>query len=276
MERKIEKQNNIAVAKRIGKIKEEKVPMKFKTKAIHKYNSAFEKYIIKNKLKYALEVVRLASEDGVSDSSFYMGALEHIKKRYPTQRGYLAAEDIAQSAAMAGVTDVKIYKDAIDYILTPNVSPFDIKYLTDSYIESACRVLASISIANAKLKEPIRAGPAFQLALDRISSTIIENERRHEVKINRMVEIFEQALEARVDPAITREMYEKVYMYVKSEPELDDKYKIKTLEEITTKAIKAPGLSHTHLFIDFINYAKEYEQYNLVRNINELLQIYKK
>jgi len=260
------------------KVKEEDV-LVAKVKTTNKYYRALEEQIAKNKLNGVLSITKSASEgkDVISDPSFYQTALEYVKRRFPSEKGYLSAEDIAQSAAIAGVRDENLYRDAVDYILTPSLSPLDTQFLTNEAIDSACRVLASISIANSKLEDKrINAGSAFKFALDRISSTYIANEKRQEQKANIMVEIFEQALEAKIEVEVSREMYEKIYNYIKSHPVLSKNYKIKTLGEITAKAIKAPGLSHTKLFTDFIDYAKENGQCNLVRSIKQLLDVHMK
>jgi len=254
-------------------------PFVERVKVKNKYYRVLEEQIANNKLKGVLAITKLASEgkNVISDPSFYQIALEFVKRKFTPQKGYLAAEDIAQSAAIAGVRDEKIYKDAIEYILTPSIKSIEAEFLTNETIDSACRVLASISIANSKLEDNlINAGSAFKFALERISSSYIANEKRQEQKANVMVEIFEQALEAKIDVEISREMYEKIYNFIKSHSLLSNNYKIRTLGEITAKAIKAPGLSHTKLFTDFIEYAKENGQCNLIRSIKQLLDIYKK
>jgi len=277
---KLENRNTSVDSKKIERMNvKHEDPFVNKVKKTNKYYRILEDGIANNNLKLVLEVTKLASEgkDVISDPSFYQTALEYVKRKFPSEKGYLSAEDIAQSAAIAGVSDEKLYKDAVDYILTPGLSPLNIEFLTNEAIDSACRVLASISIANSKLEDkPINAGSAFKFALDRISSTYIANEKRQEQKANIMVEIFEQALEAKIEVEVSREMYEKIYNYIKSNSILSKNYKIRTLGEMTVKAIKAPGLSHTKLFTDFIDYAKENGQCNLVRSIKQLLDVHMK
>jgi hypothetical protein len=252
-------------------------PFVKKIKITNKYYKALEEQIAKHRLNGVLAITKLASEgkNVISDPDFYRTALEYVKRKFTSEKGYLAAEDIVQSAAIAGVRDENLYKDAIDYILSPSFSSLGVQCLTKDAIESVCRILASVAITNQKSDKMIESGSAFKLALERVSASAILNEKRQDEKINRMVEIFEQALEAKIDPEISREMYETVYNTIKNS-QLEKSYKIKTLWEITAKAIKSEGLSHTKLFTDFINYAKENEQHNFVRSIMQLLQIYKK
>lgn len=252
-------------------------PFVKKIKITNKYYMALEEQIAKHRLNGVLAITKLASEgkNVISDPDFYRTALEYVKRKFPSEKGYLAAEDIVQSAAIAGVRDENLYKDAIDYILSPSFSSLGVQCLTKDVIESVCRILASVAITNQESDKMIESGSAFKLALERVSASVILNEKRQDEKINRMVEIFEQALEAKIDPEISREMYETVYNTIKNS-QLEKSYKIKTLWEITAKAIKSEGLSHTKLFTDFINYAKENEQHNFIRSIMQLLQIYKK
>jgi hypothetical protein len=224
-----------------------------------------------------LAIVKLASEEkeAISDPTFYNSALKFIKT-LPVERGYLAAEDVAQSAAIACVKDETFYKETVDYILTPK-NIFGVEYLTSEAINSACRVLASIAITNGKYEcDKINSEAAFVLALERITNSWIYQEKRREEKTNRMVEVFEQALEAKIDVDTARSMFEKVYYFIKLNEDLSKEYKLKTLTEITKKAIKTPGLSHTKIFTDIVSYLKQHKENNTARSITVLLDINKK
>ncbi|MEM3408450.1 MAG: hypothetical protein QXT40_02955 [Candidatus Micrarchaeia archaeon] len=217
-------------------------------------------------------------KNAVKDPTFYYKALRTIMKQQPPERYYLSVESIAQSAAIACITNGGIYEEAIDYLLTQRdleLSPFPV--IQPQNIESACRLLASIAISNERMEcGKIEAASAFKLALERVKTSIIANEKRVEEKPNRMVEILEQAFSAKLDPEVCRDMYEDVYTYIKSNEKLSDEYKVKTLAEITSKAIKTPGVSHTKLFIDAIAYLKEKNAGNLARSIAILLDVNKK
>ncbi len=218
-------------------------------------------------------------ENAVRDPEFYLNALRTIMKQQPAERYYLSAELIAQSAAIAGVTDERIYTEAMDYLLPQrDVELSQFATIQPQNIESACRLLAIIAISNERITcdNKIDATSAFKLALERVKNSIIANEKRVEEKPNRMVEILEQAVSAGLDPVICRDMYEEVYLYIKSDEKLPDEYKVKTLAEITSMAIKTSGVSHAKLFIETITYLKEKNAGNLAKSIAMRLDVNKK
>lgn len=267
---KIEKKDDHAIMKN-----------KESTKPERKENKLLEEFITNKNYVGIVHLVEKACEgkNAVKDPEFYLKALRTIMKQQPPERYYLSVESIAQSAAIACVTDERIYTEAIDYLLTQRdleTSPFPI--IQPQNIESACRLLASIAISNKRITcdNKIDATSAFKLALERIKDSIIANEKRLEEKPNRMVEILEQAFSAELDPIVCRDMYEEVYLYIKSDERLSEEYKVKTLAEITSMAIKTPGVSHTKLFIDTIAYLKEKNAGNLARSIAILLDVNKK
>ncbi|MCX8202652.1 MAG: hypothetical protein N3G74_02510 [Candidatus Micrarchaeota archaeon] len=266
---------------KISRKKDDNKIMKRESDYSRKEYKILEKLISDKNYMGVVHLVESACEGGnpIKDSGFYLRALKEVAKQQPAERYYLSIESIAQSAAIAGVADENIYLEAINYILTQRFLDLaEYPILQPQNIESACRVLASIAITNehASQDQKINASNTFKLALERVKNSIIAQEKRTEEKPNRMVEILEQAFAACSNPEICRDMYEEVYMYIKENPKLSEEYKIKTLAEITSKAIKTPGVSHTKLFNETIAYLKENNAGNLARSLAILLDINKK
>lgn len=249
------------------------------TKEIRRKYKMLEEFKAKKDISSIIKLAAIASEgkNVISDPEFYRSALEAITS-HSSERSYLYAESIAQSAAIAEVNDANLYEKAVKYILTPIISNEYATMVRHENIESACRVLASIAISNEKLScdSRINAPSSFIFVLKTIRDSVIYKEKRLEEKPNRMVEVLEQAFSAKLDPEVCRDLYADVYNYIKFNEKLSETYKIKTLAEITAKAIRAPGVSHTKLFTETIAYLKEKGETNLARSIYMLLETHKK
>ena len=241
-----------------------------------KFFKKLEKYISEKKTNEVTNLAAIASELPVpiSNPIFYRKAFEHMRQQ-PVEKVYLHVESLGQSAAIAQVRDETFYYDIIDFLLADKSG---IRLISNEYINSACRILASIEISNEKLDNGsvISVPSAFELVIDRLLESEIEKERRVEEKADRLVEVYEQALAAKIGPECGRELYERVFDYVMDNPKLSLEYKMKTIFEITRKAIKAPGLAHTGLFMRAINFYKENNAGNISRTLVQLLYANKK
>ena len=243
-----------------------------------KFFKKLDKYIANGEINKITNLAATVSEllTPVSDPFFYRKSFEHMKG-YPVEKVYLHVESLGQSAAIAQVRDEDLYYDIIDFLLTGN-NNLGLPILSHENINSACRVLASIEISNEKLDNGyvISVPSAFELTIDRLLEFEIEKERRIEEKADRLVEVYEQALAAKIGPECGRELYEKVFNFVMDNEKLSLEYKMKTIFEITRKAIKTPGLSHTELFMRTTEFYKENDAGTISRTIMQLLSANKK
>ncbi len=249
-----------------------------KSKEEIRFFRQLEKYIEAKEINKIINLAATVSElpTPIRDPAFYRNAFEHLKS-YRVEKIYLHVESLGQSAAIAQVQDENLYYNIIDFLLTEKNS-FGLPVLSNEYINSACRVLASIEISNEKLENGhvISVPSAFELMIDKLLKTEIDKERRIEEKADRLVEVYEQALAAKISPECGREIYEKVFNYVMDSEKLSLDYKMKTIFEITRKAIKYPGITHTELFMRTIDFYKENEAANISRTIMQLLEANKK
>ena len=243
-----------------------------------KFFKKLEKHVEEKDINKITNLAATVSElpTPVSNPVFYRTAFEHMKT-YPVEKVYLHVESLGQSAAIAQVQDEEFYYDIIDFLLVGKNS-LRLPVLSHENLDSACRILASIEISNEKLENGfvISAPSAFALTIDRLLEFEIEKERRVEEKADRLVEVYEQALAAKIGSECGRELYEKVFNYVMDNEKLSLDYKVKTIFEITRKAIKSPGLTHAGLFMRAIDFYKENGAANISRTLMQLLYANKK
>ncbi|MEM3369511.1 MAG: hypothetical protein QXZ69_00210 [Candidatus Micrarchaeia archaeon] len=247
------------------------------------FNNLLDEFIKKKSIGQIISLVEKASEDEhpIRDKEFYAKAVSYVRTLSPFYY-YPQMESIGLSTAIACVRDEDIYYSIIDYLLKPMAQESSLgdSLLKKENLDSACRVLASIAISNEKLEKEnnsvISVPSAFVLAIDRLLEFEIEKERRVEEKADRLVEVYEQALAAKIDSDTGRELYEKVFNYIMDNEKLSLDYKMKTIFEITRRAIKHPGLSHTKLFMKTIEFYKENKVPNISRALIQLLFTNKK
>lgn len=236
--------------------------------------------LIKGRDPYKItEFVAEASESipSFSKVSFYRKAFDFLST-FPAWKVGVHVESVGQSTAIAYIKDRQLYLDMVDFLLDPRETRSGRKLVSLERVTSACRILASISVSNEKVEgsDKIDVPEVFELAMDRLLESEIQGERRIEEKADRLVEVFEQALAAGVNPDTSRELYDNVFHFVMDNELLSKDYKLRTLMEITRKAIKTPGLSHTELFVKTQEYFRANGAATDARTVIQLLRANKK
>jgi hypothetical protein len=223
------------------------------------------------------EFVYCISEAGkCSDADFYKAALDYTLSK----RDFDSAEDICQSAVIAHVNDEALYLRAMDVMLTPMsfVSSVGtnnaIKY---SSAENACRILGSIALHNLSqsLETRIDVPNAFMLAVNRVWKHDIYDERRSEDRIDRVIEIYENALDAEIDPSTGYDLFEWVHKMILENKSVSKDQKVKQLFEVTAKTIRSK-VSHTILFTKVMEFLEANDAKNQRRTLRNLLTVHKK
>lgn len=249
------------------------------TKVREKLQKRLENLVKEGNPDKVTELVVEASElkPPFAEVSFYRKAFDFLSK-FPGLGVGVHVESVGQSAAIAYVKDQQLYLDMVDFLLTPKETVLGQKSIQQERVVNACRILASISVSNEEVEDSnrINVPEVFKLAMERLLESEIQGERRLEEKADRIVEVYEQALAAGVDPETGRELYENVFRFVIDNETLSKEYKLRTLMEITRKAIKAPGLSHTELFTAAQKYFRENGAATDARTIIQLLRANKK
>ena len=223
------------------------------------------------------EFVYYISETGkCSDAQFYMVALDYALSK----RDFESAEDICQSAVVAHVNKQDLYLWSMDVMLTPisfasAVGSHDaIKY---SSAENACRILGSIALHN--LSQPpekkIDAPNAFVLAIDRVWTYGVYDERRSEDRIDRVIEIYKNALDADIDPSMGYDLFERVHKMILENKSVSKGQKVDQLFEVTAKTIRSK-VSHTMLFTKVMEFLEANDARNQRRTLRNLLMVHRK
>jgi len=256
-----------------------KVPLQASTPMAHfNYLKKIESLIeMGRRPKDIAEFVYHVSEAGkCGDTEFYRVALNYTLSK----RDFDSAEDICQSAVIAHVNDETLYLRAMEVMLTPMAfvasvgTNNSIKY---SSAENACRILGSIALhtLSQPSEKKIDVPNTFVLAIDRVWEHGVHDERRTEDRIDRVIEIYKNALDAEIDPSMGYDLFERVHNMILENGSASKDQKVDQLFEVTAKTIRSK-VSHTMLFTKVMEFLEANDARNLRRTLRNLLTVHKK